>query len=173
MACKLFMKDFTEKVINLSSNCHSCEERRRLCNNIDNEYHHLKKTESSFKEWNEYAWTDGEYMTDKALTWLHNLKVRQKPVSKNEVENLVLAIGENMDWSPRQAKRWKAHWECFEAYIPKFLIVIATFNERYVWVYDNVYDYYDNREHIDPRKYYSFKLLFFNDWIKRLGNYEN
>lgn len=158
MSCKGFIENFATKVVEYSSKCHSCSTRRRLCKNFDDEYDHLddeilKKRIHSCN----LTFCD-KYNRDMALTFLHGLI--QIPESKDCVRSFVEFMEHNdvkLDFEP--------HLKCFEEFLPNYLVAVCSFNETYVWLYDDVYDYYKNREHGDPDSWYMLKVLYFKDWL--------
>jgi hypothetical protein len=160
--CESFIESFTRKVITYSSNCQSCESRRRLCKNFGEEYNHLEDDVlKDFLEGN-HEFLSIKELRNVCLTFVHNLKTKES-ITKKDIYQFVFFVEDSFHRN-ELSNVFKDHLECFE--IPHFLIVVTNFNETYVSVYDNVYDYYKNRDHGDPGSWYEFKRLYFKDWIR-------
>ena len=90
MACKNFINSFVEKVLE-NNGCCSCNSRRKLCKNFNDEYNHL--TDEIMKDYIKWDY-EGPYYDPKdrdfILTFLHNLV--KKPVSKTELENIIYKL---------------------------------------------------------------------------------
>lgn len=146
-------------MVEYSSGCHSCSTRRRLCKNFDDEYDHLDDEilETTLRAC--YLSFCDKYNRDVALTFLHGLI--QKRESKDYVRAFVYFMeNSNVNFDV------KSHLKCFDEFLPNYLLVVCSFNGTYVSLYDNVYDYYENRDHSDPEQWYSFKVLYFKDWLR-------
>lgn len=165
MACKLFIENFVDKVIEKSSHCHSCENRRRTCKKFTNEYNHLTdEVLDDIINSDYYATT--ETWKNVVLTFLHNCAGKKAPYTKESVREFVAFMERNS--SPYITEPLDWHPECCADALPSYLVVVTTFNYSYVYLFDNVYDYYENRPTYDPETYYVFKTLYFRKWLDDL-----
>lgn len=166
MACKLFIEKFGKRVIAESLQCHSCQNRRRLCKKFSAEYNHLADDVLSEILIQEYC--SASQVRDVLLTFLHNCvdkHVRGEEYSKNDVHAFV-SLMEEHGYKLESPSNW--HPECCKEALPNYLMVVAKWNQTSVFIYDNVYDYYSNRPNLNPEFYRVFKTLYFDKWLEDL-----
>jgi hypothetical protein len=147
--------------------CHSCKSRKQLCKNPKSEYTHLtdKHLEDVLNMYDGYASSNFSSARDARnvlLSFLHN--TNRKKYTRSDVEKLVIFM-ENSAFTPIDD-----HLDCFGDQLNHFLILVRSFNETFVDVYENVYSYYKDEcwTEFSDRNWYDVRRLYFRKWLESL-----
>jgi len=152
--CNRFIEDFAEKVIEKSVFCESCNNRRKNCKQLDDEYNHMnKELLLNILHGDTMCDMPKRIRKDIVLSFLHN-----KMFTKKNLEMFIYNIVD----SPKI--KVKKH-NCFS--IPFYIIVLDyDIHQTSVRVYNNLEEYYKTLE--DDVNYVKERsVLSLKEWLDK------